>query len=281
MIWLVSIFSVLAVVFLVYGLIEFTLSYASDHRIKATGSAEVSLTEMFIFVDPQKLYLVSILLVVFGFLVVWLLSGVWVIAIIVAFVLFKLPGFIINFLKKRRTNQFIDELPDVLNSASTMMRAGSTLSLSLETIVEESKGPIAQEFGLFLREVKVGVPFSEALDNLKERMPIQELELVIAGIKINREIGGSLAEVLQRLSDTLRRKNEMEGKIEALTAQGKAQGYVMTGLPVFLAIVLMKMEPVAMGRLFTEWIGWLTCATFCIFMFVGYKFIQKIVNIDV
>lgn len=246
-----------------------------------TQSANTNLTEMFIFIDPKKIYVLNLLVLVAAFLLVWLMSKSWPIALIASLFLGASPKFFWRILKEKRSDRFLSDLPDALTSMSTMMRAGANMNMALETVVAETPGPISQEFGLFLRELRIGIDYNEALDNLQERMPLPELELVIAGMKISREIGGSLADVLYRLADTLRRKLEMEGKIKALTAQGKAQGYVMTGLPIFLALVLMKLEPEAMGRLFTEVIGWVTCAIFCVFLIVGYKFIKKIVNIDV
>ncbi|GLS24381.1 type II secretion system F family protein [Marinibactrum halimedae] len=257
------------------------VSAGNKYQKNFTEKASASLTDMFIFIDPKKLYILNVCVLSGSFFLIWLISGVWVLALIVSIILSFLPKFILNRLKEARRNRFLLELPDTLTSLSTMMKAGSNLNMALETVVAETPGPIADEFGLLMRELRIGVDYNQALDNLKERMSIQELELVVAGMKISREIGGSLAEVLYRLADTLRRKLEMEGKIRALTAQGKAQGYVMTGLPILLALILMKIEPVAMSMLFTEIFGWVTCGVFFIFLAIGYKFIQKIVNIDV
>lgn len=269
-----------ALIFLYLGL-EAVSSAGGRHRELFTNDTDTRLSEMFIFIDPKKLYLLTGLVLTVSFFATWLLSGSWGMGLAISLALANGPKITLTQLRLRRQNDFLFSLPDTLMAMTTMMRAGATFNMALDTIVEESKGPIAQEFGLLQKEMLVGVPFNTALNNLQERMPLTELELVIAGIKINREVGGSLAEVFGRLSDTLRRKIEMEGKIKALTAQGKAQGYVMTGLPILLALVLMKMEPEAMSRLFTDTLGWITCAIFLVFLFLGYKFIQKIVNINV
>jgi tight adherence protein B len=113
------------------------------------------------------------------------------------------------------------------------------------------------------------------------RIPELDFKLVVSGMQISKEIGGNLAETLERLADTLRRKLEMEGKIDALTGQGKMQGIVMTALPLFIGFILYHMEPVHMMRLFTEPMGWAVCAITAIMLYVGYTFIRKIVNIDV
>lgn len=161
------------------------------------------------------------------------------------------------------------------------MRSGSSLISAIEAMVQEADAPISQEFSLFLREQRLGVDFIEALNNMVERMPEQDFKLVVAGMQISKEIGGNLAETLERLGDTLRKKIEMEGKIDSLTAQGRIQGIVMTGLPIFLGYVLYHMEPVHMSRLFTEPMGWAVIAGCSIMLYIGYFFIKKIVNIDV
>jgi tight adherence protein B len=94
-------------------------------------------------------------------------------------------------------------------------------------------------------------------------------------------VGGNLAEVLERLAQTLRSKAVMEGKIKALTAQGKLQGIVVGMLPIFMAVVLNYLEPEAMAPLFTTWYGWVVVGVISVLLIVGGIFIRKIVSIDV
>jgi tight adherence protein B len=105
--------------------------------------------------------------------------------------------------------------------------------------------------------------------------------MVISALRISREVGGNLADILESLADTLRRKHTMEGKIDALTAQGRMQGIVMTCLPIFLIFVLNFMEPEAMAPLFHTFYGWIVLGIVGVMEAVGYVFIRKIVNIDV
>jgi tight adherence protein B len=161
------------------------------------------------------------------------------------------------------------------------MRAGAALTVALESMVSESQPPIGQEFELLLREQRVGVDFDTALRNMEKRIPLQDFTMVISALRISREVGGNLADILESLADTLRRKHTMEGKIDALTAQGRMQGIVMTLLPVFLIFVLRFMEPDAMAPLFNTFYGWVVLGVVAVMEMVGYVFIRKIVNIDV
>lgn len=278
---LIVVFVFLVAAFVFYLLFSYLFKAANKYENKFTSVAGQSLAEIFIFIDPKKLFALNLLIIFVAFCITYIASGVLWLAAAVAVVVSLSPRKLLAYVKNRRENRFLLDLPDALMSISSMMKAGTNLSVALEVVVAETKGPITQEFGLFLKELRMGVDYNQALDNLAKRMPLQELSLVIAGMKINREIGGSLAEVLSRLADTLRRKIEMDGKIKSLTAQGKAQGWVMSLLPVFLTVVLYQMEPEAMGRLFTDPIGWVVCFLFCLFLYLGYFFIKKIVSIDV
>jgi len=253
----------------------------NQYRQHFTETARVRLADVFIFIEPEKLYAINIALIAASFLIVWVWTGAWPLALLVSVLVGLSPKAVYAFLKSRRQERFLQDLPDALTALSGMMRSGSSLNMSLELVVTEVEGPIEQEFGLLLKELRMGVDYGEALDNMLRRMPLDELALVVAGMKISREVGGNLSDILSRLADTIRRKLEMEGKIKALTAQGKYQGMVMAALPIFLALIISKMEPEAMSRLFSEPIGWGVCFVVIVFELVGYYFIRKIVTIDV
>jgi tight adherence protein B len=246
-----------------------------------TESARVNLTDLFIFIDPAKLYIANIICLLLVFIIAWLASGAVVIALIASVLGAWAPNWLYGFFKSRRQNQFLFDLPDFLLALANSMRAGGNMSTALDTVLAELSGPIKQEFGLLQRELRMGTDYAEALNNLCHRMPQQELVLVASGIKISREVGGQLADTLERLGETIRKKLEMEGKIKSLTAQGKYQGIVMAALPLFLALIIYHIEPVAMSRLWSEPIGWAVCAVVLVFELLGYHFIKKIVTIDV
>jgi len=125
------------------------------------------------------------------------------------------------------------------------------------------------------------VDFDTAMKHMEERLPMQDFILVVAALRISREIGGNLAEILETLAETLRRKQQMEGKINSLTAQGKMQGLIITLLPIFLLVILAKMEPDSMAPMFNTLAGWATLAVIAVMEVIGYFAIQKIVTIDV
>jgi len=266
---------------LVYGGNYISRDLAEKYRDTFTHTAKRNLSDMFLFIEPQKLFIANIIGMVVFFLFIWSYTGAVVLAIILVTIVAFLPPYFYKYLQNRRKKLFIKQLPDALNMICASMRSGSSLTNAIEAMVQEQDAPLSQEFSLFLREQRLGVDFNDGLSNMLERIPELDFKLVVSGMQISKEIGGNLAETLERLSDTLRRKLEMEGKIDALTGQGKMQGIVMTALPLFIGFILYHMEPTHMMRLFTEPMGWAVCAITAIMLYVGYTFIRKIVNIDV
>ncbi len=261
----------------------FQFSQRALERQKRTlqRTASTSLSDMFIFVDATRLFYINVLVFVIIPPLLFVLTENPVVAIGVAIGIVLAPQFYVTRLKKQRQKKFEQQLPDALLMISGSLRAGAGLNLAIESMVSETQPPISQEFELLLREQRVGVDLDTALQNMEKRMPIQDFIMVVAGMRISREVGGNLANTLEGIADTLRKKLTMEGKIQALTAQGRMQGIVMTCLPLFLMVILNKMEPEAMAPLFNTWYGWITLSIVAVMEFVGYFFIKKIVNIDV
>ena len=244
-------------------------------------SAYRNLEEMFLFISPQKLFLMNVVLLAFVAFTVLLLGGSPVLAVLIAAAIGASPPLIYWFLRNRRRRRAVAQMPDALLAIATNMRAGLGLNQALETTVAYERPPLSQELSLVLRELRIGVAFNETLDNFYARLPAVEVQLMVCAMKVSREIGGSLSETLERIADTLRKRLQMEGKIRSLTAQGKLQGIVMVMLPVFLVVALSQMQPAAMWYLFHAWYGWATIAAILIMESIGYHFIYKIVNIDV
>jgi tight adherence protein B len=271
----------IAMLFLVWTVWELVARLLLRQRATIKQEAESTLQDMFIFVDPAQLFYwnVGALIVVPAFL--WLLTENPVVVLGAAIALIILPRWMTKRLKKRRYETFERQLPDALLMISGSMRAGAGVNLAIESMVAETRPPVSQEFDLLLREMRVGVDFDTALTNMEARLPIQDFVMVVSAMRIAREVGGNLADILESIADTLRKKHVMEGKINALTAQGKIQGLVMTCLPLFLMAALYKMEPEAMAPLFKTPLGWAVLVVIAIMEILGYIFIQKIVTIDV
>lgn len=246
-----------------------------------TEHAEDNFEQLFLFLDTRKLWMVNIALLLVLPVFVYLFTGslLYIVAIVVA--IFVFPRWFLNTMQQRRVASINSALPDVLAQMSGAMRAGSTFLTSVESMVEETGGPIAQEFGLMLREQRMGSTLDDALANLGERVASEEMDLVITAAQINRELGGNLSDIFERLSVTLRRKQEMEAKILALTSQGKMQGWVVAVLPFLIIAALCFIEPEIMMPIFTSLLGWCFLAVIIVLELLGALMIRKIVSIDV
>ena len=276
----------LGCVFLMVSLLWFAvarkLQAAMDnYRETFTTTASSNMSDMFMQVDPNQLFVLNLIAIVALPSVVWLVTRDVPATLVMLGIVVLLPTLVYKNMRKKRLKRFEEQLPDGLTMISGAMRAGASLNIALEGMVKEQPAPLSQEFELFLKEQRLGVEFELSLKKMEERIPIQDFSMLITALLINREVGGNLAETMETLSDTLRKKQMMEGKIEGLTAQGKLQGIVMTGLPVFLGILLNFMEPEAMSKLWTTTIGWIVLSIIIIMEGMGYFIINKITSIDV
>jgi tight adherence protein B len=244
-------------------------------------SSKTTLADMFIFIDPSKLFYYNVGALIVLPTLVWLFTNNPVFVTFAAVATLILPKYYIKSLGVKRLKRFEEQLPDALLMVSGAMRAGASLNVALESMIKEQKPPLSQEFELMLREQRLGMDFDAALVNMEKRNPIQDFSLVVSGLRISREVGGNLAEILESLAHTLREKATMEGKIRSLTAQGKMQGLIMSCLPLLMMAALNWIEPKAMGTMFTTLFGWVTLTVILIMITIGYLFIRKITTIDV
>lgn len=250
-------------------------------RQRFTEVARVSLADMFVFIDPAALFKLNLAAFLALPLATYLVTQSGFLAVVAAVAGAVMPRVTWAVLRKRRMDRLIVQLPDGLTMMSGAMRAGAGLQAALELVVKETPAPLSQEFSVLLREQRLGLPLEESLRGMSERLNMEDVNLFVSALTIAKEVGGNLSEILERLASTLRSKAVMEGKIKALTSQGKLQGIVVGLLPIFLAGVLYAMDPVAMTPMFVTYYGWGTMAVIAVLLLLGGVFIRKIVSIDV
>lgn len=255
--------------------------FLNDYQETFTSTASSNMADMFLFVDPNQLFIINIVAIVIMPALVWLITRDIPATLAMLAIIILMPTLIYRSIRKKRLQRFEAQLPDALAMVAGAMRAGASLSIALEGLVKEQPAPISQEFELFMKEQRLGVDFEDSLKKMEKRNPIPDFSMLITALLINREVGGNLAETMESLGETLRRKAMMEGKIQSLTAQGKLQGIVMTGLPVLLGVLLDFMEPEAMSKLWTTTVGWVVMAVIIFMEIMGYIMIRKITSIDV
>jgi len=258
----------------------FTVHGVTVYRNSFVNKMDKGLRNLFLVKDPKTLFLFHVVGVFVGAISGYLYANVFGL-IVGTIIAIALPGILIRRMKKKRINDFIYQLPDALNSISASLRAGTNLAKAMQQIAEQQPAPMCQEFTLILSEYKMGKPLEESLGDMYTRIKRQEVDLLISAISISRSVGGNLAETLETLAKTLREKAQIEGKIDALTAMGRMQGWVVGLIPIAVMLMLRKQEPEGMAALFDEPIGWLTLVVIAVLMVIAAMMIRKIVNIDI
>jgi tight adherence protein B len=251
------------------------------YRRRFTDRARNQLEGAFVFIDPERVLLVTVVGAVVIPTVLWLLTDDIVLPVVVAVLAVVLPSVAYALIHRRRRLKIVLQLPDVLLMLASSLRAGTSLQIALDLAIRETPAPLSQELAVVMREQRLGMALEEGLDTMARRLKLEEVDLVVTAMTIARDTGGNLAETLDRLAGTLRTKAIVEGKIRALTSQGKLQGIVVGALPLGMIFVLESMEPESMQPLFHTWWGWTVVGVIGVLEFVGFILIRKIVNIDV
>ena len=243
--------------------------------------AKARLSEFFLFFDPAQLWSLNLILCGGLALVVYILSGsLWLSGLVAGLSLIA-PQAAIAGLRRRRLARFDEQLPDLIQALAGALRAGSGVQAALRHIVVQAPAPLAQEFGLMLREQRMGVSFEQALAALYRRMPTEGTGLLVSSLNIAVQSGGNLAETLERIAATLRARLHLLARVRALTSQGKLQAWVMACLPFLLALALEALDPDSMAHLWHTRSGWAVIGVIIGLELLGVMFIRRIVRIEI
>ena len=252
--------------------------HAYETRLKE--DARVQLDEFFLFLDPAQLWGgLTVASLAAGMLLAGI-SGQWWLGLAAAALVLLAPRLVLRRLKARRVHRFDEQLPELVQALAGALRAGSGLQPALRHIVSRSSPPLSQEFGLLLREQRMGVGFQEALVQLRVRMPTEACGLVVSALGVAAQSGGGLSDTLEGIAQTLRARHHWQGRVRALTAQGRLQSWIMAGLPLAMIAALHRLEPEAMALLWTTVPGWIVLAAVLVLEAVGVMLIQRIMAID-
>jgi tight adherence protein B len=210
------------------------------------------------------------------------------IALLVAVILgWWVPRFYVNRRKAKRLQAFNDHLADTIMLVANALRAGASFLQAIELVVRETQPPVSTEFNRVIREVNLGLPFEQALNNMVRRVRSDDLELMTTAITIQHQVGGNLAEILDSIAYTIRERIRIIGEIRVLTAQQRMSGYVVAGLPIFLVVILSVIAPTFMEPMFGPPeilgipVGVIILGMGAIMMITGFLLIRRIVDIEV
>jgi len=194
---------------------------------------------------------------------------------------FFAPRFYLGFAQGRRLSRFDSQLGDTLNLMVNGLRAGYSVTQAMEAVSREMPPPISIEFERVTKEIQLGLTVEQALANMLRRVKSDDLDMMVTAINVQREVGGNLGEILETISHTIRERVRIKGEIKTLTAQGMATGYVISGVPVFLLLMIFLINRPYASRLFEFPCGVAMLVCSAILIISGFTVMMKIVQIEV
>jgi tight adherence protein B len=209
------------------------------------------------------------------------LTGSWP-GMLIFFVLGSLfPGFFIRTKASRRQKAFMGQLPDTLNLLSSTLKAGYSFMQGVEAVSHEIQDPMGSELRRIVTEAQLGRPLEEAMDSSAERMDSPDFAWAVIAVKIQREVGGNLSELLLTVSETMTERERLRRDVSTLTAEGKMSAIVLAALPILLGVAMWAINPEYIATLFTDGFGKVLLGSSIFAALAGFAWMQKIVNIDI
>ena len=240
--------------FFIYGLVFGSValaglaSYASvrqqagDYFQSRMKSARVHLDDMFLDLSHHRMQVLHFGAPVVLALVAWLVSGLWYVGVAGAAVGLVIPGMMLKWMGAARRKRFHSQLVDCLLLLASCLRAGLSMLQSFSIVVEEMPAPINQEFGLMVKETRMGITLDEAMVHFRQRNPSDDANLFVTAVLVARETGGDVTAVFARLVETLRERKKIRERIKTLTFMAKMQAVIMAALPIVFAYVVYTMD---------------------------------------
>lgn len=278
-----------------FGITIFIVSYFACDRVidflhrKSLGSREEVLDlmdKMFIETDRRKVTM-AMLAGSFGigfliFFAVWPHFGLGIVlGSAFCYIGWTAPKILMHYLWEKRCTRLTDQMVDGMTIMANGIKAGQSLTQSMERVVENIHGPLAQEFSLVLNKVRLGMSVEDALNEFGERIPKQDVAMFVTSVNILKETGGNLAETFQTITTTVRERQKIEKKIDAMTAQGTMQAIIVSMVPFLLLGMFLVVDPNYVMPMFTKPLGWFCIAIMLVLQIIGLVVMKKIVTIKV
>jgi tight adherence protein B len=283
-------FAAAATTFAALALFDVINFVAIRYREKFLQETSTELDDVLIQLPASRLFDISIGLSVAGAVITFgilllrnpvLSSGNVIASLLVGVLLFPVPRLILKNLRIRRLKKFNIQLEDALRIISTSLKAGFSINQALEEVTEMNISPISQEFRLLLQELRLGVTFEQAFENMNNRLNLPDFELVATAILTARQTGGELTGALERVADLIRERVRIANKIDAMTAMGRLQALLIGAMPFLLLLGMRYVNPGMISGFFDTFYGWVALTAIIILDICGILTIRKITTIEV
>jgi len=223
-------------------------------RLSMAARLERQLAAADIKISAGEFLMIRFGLIITLLLLGWMFSGYLLGGMLLSIFGWLAPGMYLKHHQAKRSRDFASQLPDMLNLLVGSLRAGYGLLHACNVVKDEMPSPISSEFNRVIKEVSLGFSINSALDHMVDRLNDEDLSLIVTSIHVQNEVGGSLADVLESISGTIRERIKIKGQIRVMTSQQRATGWVLTGLPFATGTFLMMINPDYMMEMFKP--GW-------------------------
>ena len=193
----------------------------------------------------------------------------------------SVPSAIAKSMWERRCSKFVDQMVDGMTIMANGIKSGLSTQQSMERVAENLANPISQEFGLVLSQMRIGRSLQDSLNDLGMRIPRPDVQMFVVSINILQETGGNLAETFQTINYTVRERQKIEKKIDALTQMARMQGTIISIVPFALLVVMTFVSPATMTPVFTTLVGTFMLMAILVLVVLGWYAIRKIAKIEV
>jgi tight adherence protein B len=211
----------------------------------------------------------------------FLLTGNLLIALVVAIFAALMPSAVLKFKIRKRQKAFLGQLPDMLTLLAGTLKAGYSIGQGFESVSTEVEDPMGRELRRVVSETRLGRSLEESLDAVADRMDSDDFSWAVMAIRIQREVGGNLAELLLTVADTMTQRERLRREVSTLTAEGKMSAIIIGALPPGLAAVMFVMNPAYIGELFSPGLGYALLAGALVMMVIGFAWMKKTITIEV
>src|SRR5437868_14376593 len=232
-------------------------------------------------IKPSTLFGIGVVLGLLGATASWMMGVKAYLAPIGGILMFVVPFAWLLNKRRMRLKSFGAQLPDALELVARALRAGHSLAAGMHVVAEEMPSPIADEFNRVYEEQNLGIPVEDSLKNMCERVPNLDLRFFVTSVLVQRQTGGDLAEILDKIGYVIRERSRILGQVKALTAEGRLSGIILIALPFGLFLMMLHIKPDYVEKLWTHPLGIKMSIVTLFMQLLGVAVIRKIVNIKV
>jgi len=250
-------------------------------RVRFMHRIDLMLERANVDMTPGLFLLCSVGAAGLTFFLTFMLGQPTVLCLIFGLIALFCPFGYLQFVIWKRLRKFLEQFPDGLDMISQSLQAGLGLTQSMLFVAKEMPDPMGTEFSVFIEEVNLGLPLNDALKKFEERMNLPEVRLFNTALMVQREVGGSLAELLTKLSNIIRDRFRIERLIKSLTAQNRISAWTVCSVPPFLAVFMFMREPVMMNKMMQNPTGRGMLAAALVLEICGILTFRKIIKIHI